>query len=475
MKRTKIICTIGPACESPKILNELIKNGMNVARLNFSHGSYENHLELMSNIREASKKQNIPVAILQDLQGPKIRISKLDQPFVMKKGQEVVIGKDISMDVDVSGSVKKGDRILIEDGLMELKVLKTVPKKAGGKSHGNIFCKVISGGTVNSHKGVNLPDSTITFPILTSKDLQDLKFGLENDVDYVALSFVRDSKDILNLKKLIEKHSPKGKMSPLVIAKIERKEAITNFESILQAADGIMVARGDLGVEIADSQVPLIQKDLIAFCNSQAKPVIVATQMLDSMIRNPRPTRAEVSDVANSVIDHADAVMLSGETATGNYPLEAVVEMRRIIEATEESPYEAMPAKPFTGKILEDYKASLIASAVLRLAIGVDAGAIIGTTERGYTARFVSRERPAAPIFILTDRPKVYRQMTLLWGVRPLYVKSLNEFKNVESLLNYFVSEVKRLKMIKKGQKVVLVAGNPLGERMNLVQALTVK
>lgn len=475
MKRTKIICTIGPASENPKILSELIKNGMNVARLNFSHGSYENHLELMDTIRAAAEKQNKPVAILQDLQGPKIRISKLEQPVVIKKGQEVVIGKDLGMDFDVSRSVKKNDRILIEDGLMELKVIKTIPTRAGSKAHGQIVCKVIAGGTVNSHKGVNLPDSTITFPILTSKDLRDLKFGLENDVDYVALSFVRDHKDILNLKRLIDKHLPKSKEAPKIIAKIERKEAVSNFEAILKAADGIMVARGDLGVEIADSQVPLIQKDLIAKCNRHAKPVIVATQMLDSMIRNPRPTRAEVSDVANSVIDHADAVMLSGETATGKYPVETVVEMRRIIEATESSPYDDMPAMSFEGNILDDYKASLIAGAVLRLAIGVDAGAIIGTTESGYTARFVSRERPSAPILILTDRPKVYRQMALLWGVRPLYVNSLTALKNVEGLLNHFVSQAKSMKLIHKGQKVVLVAGNPLGERMNLVQAITVK
>ncbi|HMR55600.1 MAG TPA: pyruvate kinase, partial [Candidatus Doudnabacteria bacterium] len=377
-------------------------------------------------------------------------------------------GKDFIMDIDLSSSVKKGERILIEDGLMELKVLRVLS--------GLITCKVINGGIVKSHKGVNLPDTTINFPIITRKDLADLKFGLKNDVDYIALSFVRDGKDITNLKKLIDKNTPRGMKRAKVIAKIERKEAVANFDEILKVADGIMIARGDLGVEIADSQVPLIQKDLIAKCNSFAKPVIVATQMLDSMIRNPRPTRAEVSDVANSVIDHADAVMLSGETATGLYPVEAVTEMRRIIEATEASPYDEMPAEAFNQSAeVEDYKASLIAGAVLRLAIGVNAGAIIGTTESGYTARFVSRERPSAPILILTDHEKVYRQMALLWGVRPLYVNSLRALKNVEGLLKHFVSQAKRMKLIKKGQKVVLVAGNPLGERMNLVQAVNVK
>ena len=475
MKRTKIICTIGPSSEDPKILTKMIQNGMNVARLNFSHGSYENHLLLMKNIREISKKIDKPIAILQDLQGPKIRVGQLSKPISIRKGQVVTLGKDFDMDFDISRSVKKGERILIEDGLMELKITKVAPSKTGSKQHGKITCKVINGGVVKSHKGINLPDSTITFPIITSKDLADLKFGLANDVDYIALSFVRSDKDILNLKKLIEKHLPKGMLAPKIIAKIERKEGVANFDKILTATDAVMVARGDLGVEIADSQVPLIQKDLIAKCNSHGKPVIVATQMLDSMIRNPRPTRAEVSDVANSVIDHADAVMLSGESASGAYPLEAVIEMRRIIEATESSPYDDMPAHPFTNEDgLEDYKASLIAGAVLRLAIGVNAGAIIGTTESGYTARFVSRERPQAPILILTDREKVYRQMALLWGVRPLYVKSLSALKNVEGLLKHFVAEAKRMKLIHKGQKVVLVAGNPLGERMNLVQAINV-
>ena len=468
MKRTKIIATIGPASEQPKILTELFKNGMNVARLNFSHGSYENHLQLIKNIRLVSKKVDKSIAILQDLQGPKIRIGNLPKQVLITKGKQVVIGKDFIMDIDLSSSVKKGERILIEDGLMELKVLRVLSCL--------ITCKVINGGIVKSHKGVNLPDTTINFPIITRKDLADLKFGLKNDVDYIALSFVRDGKDITNLKKLIDKNTPRGMKRAKVIAKIERKEAVANFDEILKVADGIMIARGDLGVEIADSQVPLIQKDLIAKCNSFAKPVIVATQMLDSMIRNPRPTRAEVSDVANSVIDHADAVMLSCETATGLYPVEAVTEMRRIIEATEASPYDEMPAEAFNQSAeVEDYKASLIAGAVLRLAIGVNAGAIIGTTESGYTARFVSRERPSAPILILTDHEKVYRQMALLWGVRPLYVNSLRALKNVEGLLKHFVSQAKRMKLIKKGQKVVLVAGNPLGERMNLVQAVNVK
>lgn len=474
MKRTKIICTIGPASENPKILTEMVKNGMNVARLNFSHGSYENHLQLIATIRSVSAKLKTPIGIMQDLQGPKIRIGELDKPVPLKKGQKITLGANtVPLDFDISVSVKPKQRILIEDGLIELMALK-VTKGQPGKP-GKIECQVVSGGEIRSHKGVNLPDSVITFPVFTKKDVADLKFGLKNDVDFVALSFVRSKADIVHIKKLIEKYLPKGMKRPKIIAKIERGEAVDNFDEILEETDAVMVARGDLGVEIADSRVPLIQKNLIAKSNAAGKPVIVATQLLDSMIRNPRPTRAEVSDVANSVIDRADAVMLSGESATGNYPVESVAEMCRIIEATENSPYDDIPSHAFEGSSMDDYKASLIAGAVERLAMGVDAQAIIGTTESGYTARFISRERPEAPIIILTDRPKVHRQMCLNWGITPLYVKSFSAFKTVEQLLKYFVSEVKRMKLIEKGEKVVLVAGNPLGERMNLVQAITVK
>ncbi|MDQ3018493.1 MAG: pyruvate kinase [bacterium] len=474
MKRTKIICTIGPASEDPKILSKLVENGMNVARLNFSHGTYENHTKLMGTIRSVSSKLKIPVAILQDLQGPKIRVSDMPEPMPLKIGQSVVIGEDFTLDFDITSSVKAKESVLIEDGLIELLITKVNPSKPGKPHTGKIYCTVIAPGTVRSHKGINLPHSRITFPILTNKDIQDLKFGLQSDVDYVALSFVRNVDDILNIKKLIKKYNPKGKEEPKVIAKIERAEAVENFDSILREVDAVMVARGDLGVEMDDSQVPLIQKDLISKCAQAGKPVIVATQMLDSMIRNPRPTRAEVSDVANAVIDRADAVMLSGESAYGNYPVQAVSEMNRIIEATEASPYDDRIPSPIVGESVEDKKASLIARAVQRLTQGIEATAVIGTTESGYTARFISRERIAVPIIIMTDRPKVYRQMCLVWGINPLYVESLKALANVEGLLSYFVAEAKRIKMVKKGQKVVLVAGNPLGERMNLVQAVTV-
>ncbi len=475
MKRTKIVCTIGPASKDQKTLEKMITNGMNVARLNFSHGSYAEHQSLIDNIRAASEKLKKPIAILQDLQGPKIRVGALEKPVKITKGQTIVIGEAFDMDFDISSSVKPGERILIEDGIMELVVTKVTKARAGSKAHGKIACKIMTSGEVRSHKGINLPDSKINFPIYTKKDIEDLKFGLKADVDYVALSFVRDASDIRHIKKLVEKYLPKGKIAPKVIAKIERAEAVANIDAILLETDCIMVARGDLGVEIADSQVPLIQKSLIQKCNALAKPVIVATQMLDSMIRNPRPTRAEVSDVANAVIERADAVMLSGESAFGQYAVEAVAEMTRIIEATEASPYDDLPSGEYKGNVTDDYKASLIAGAVLRLAVGQDASAIIGTTESGYTARFISRERPNNPILILTDEQKVRRQMALMWGVIPLYVDSLKALKNVDALLKVFVDKARRRKLVKNGDKVVLVAGSPLGQRMNLIQTVTVK
>ncbi len=332
MKRTKIVATIGPASEKKAVLSKMIKNGMDIARLNFSHGSYQNHAMLIKNIRAVAKQQHRKIPILQDLQGPKIRIAELRKPLTAKKNQTVTIGKDFDLDFDISSTVKKGERILIEDGLIELRVSKVVKDQ--------ITCKVITGGSIQSHKGVNLPDSKISFPVITEKDISDLQFGLKHGVNYVALSFVRDPKDITALKKLIKKYLPTRKKSPLIVAKIERPEAVKNIKTIIKQADVIMVARGDLGVEMPDWDVPVIQKDIIALCRKAKKPVIVATQMLDSMIRNPRPTRAEVSDVANAVIDRADAVMLSGETATGKYPVEAVTEMRLIIEDTEASPYD---------------------------------------------------------------------------------------------------------------------------------------
>jgi pyruvate kinase len=417
---------------------------------------------LMKNVRAAASKVGTTVAILQDLQGPKIRVGNLKKPFPIKPGQKVTIGQDFPLDFDISSSMKKGNRILIEDGLIELKVLSVKGKK--------IQCEVVSGDAIRSHKGLNLPNAKIKFPILTEKDLADLKFGLKNDVDYVAMSFVRDKRDIINLKKMITKYSPKGFELPKVVAKIELAEAVKKMDEIIKEADVIMVARGDLGVEISESQVPIVQKTLIKKCLEAAKPVIVATQMLDSMIRNPRPTRAEVSDVANAVIDRADAVMLSGESAFGKFPVQTVKEMAKIIVDTENSDYEGA-ACIFVGD-KQGSRAAAVAASACELASSTEAKLIMGATDSGFTARFLSHQRPKVPMLMLTHSPKVGRQLQLLWGVRSVVV---NKYQKFGELMEGFIDIAKKTKWIKKGDKLVVSTGEPLGQKMNMVQVKTVE
>jgi pyruvate kinase len=462
MKKTKIVCTLGPASQSIKTLTEMVKAGMNVARLNFSHGDHENHALLISNIRAVAKKLNTTIAIMQDLHGPKIRVLEMKQPLDVKVGQEVIIGKDFKLDLDVMKSIRPAQRILIEDGLIELEVKKVVK--------GKIHCVALSPGKIQSHKGVNLPRTKLRIPILTDKDISDLKFGLAHDVDFVALSFVRTRKDVKNLKILIAKYNPKNLVPPRIIAKIEKPEAVKNFDGILKEADGVMVARGDLGVEMPESQVPIIQKTIIQKSLKASKPVIVATQMLDSMIRNPRPTRAEVSDVANAVIDRTDCVMLSGETAFGKFPVKAVSEMARIIEVTEKSEF-LPPHQHLKDRVVSRTEA--VAEGVFDLSMHTKAKVIIGATESGFTAREVAHERPLAHIVMLTPIPKVLRQMCLLWGVTSFLVP---EVKTYEQLMKIMLDTVRHHKIAKKGQQVVVVTGEPLGqkENLNLVEVKTV-
>jgi pyruvate kinase len=427
MKKTKIIATIGPASQDTAMMTKMVKAGMNIVRLNFSHGSYDNHSQLMATIRSVSKATDTSVGILQDLQGPKIRVGNLEQPIEIKTGSTVTIGKDFSMDFDISTSVKAGDRILIEDGLLELTV-----SKVNGKE---IVCKVINGGMVQSHKGINIPDSVTTFPVMTEKDKRDLKFGLENDVDFVALSFVRNREDIDNIKSMIEKWLPRGKTAPLVVAKIEKPEAVTNFDEILEAADAIMVARGDLGVELPDHTVPVIQKDIVAKCNQAGKPVIVATQMLDSMIRNPRPTRAEVADIANAVIDGADCVMLSGESAFGKYPLESVAEMTAVIDDVEASGYV------YGSEITHDMLHNSESSAIISRATNFESAALLSNT------------RPFVPIVMFAKAgSKLLRQLTILNGVIPVQDSGVGE-----DLAKAGIAFLKSMKMIEKGNEVIVV------------------
>jgi len=461
--KTKIVCTLGPASQSVKILTEMVKAGMNVARLNFSHGDHENHALLIKNIRTVAKKLNTAITIIQDLHGPKIRVLEMKQPVVVKLGQTVVIGHDFDLDLDVKKSIRPKQKILIEDGLIELEVQKIV----GGKIH----CVALSPGKIQSHKGVNLPRTRLNIPILTEKDIADLKFGLRLDVDYVALSFVRTSRDVKALKKLILKYNPKNLQQPKIIAKIEKPEAVKNFDAILKEADAIMVARGDLGVEMPENEVPIIQKNIIQKCLKAAKPVIVATQMLDSMIRNPRPTRAEVSDVANAVIDQTDCVMLSGESAFGRYPIRAVSEMSKIISTTEKSQF--LPQhKHLMNRVVQ--KTEAVAEGVYDLAMHVEAKAIVGATESGFTAREIAHERPrAAHLVMLTPKLKTLRQINMIWGVQAFLVP---EVKSFEILMSTMFKLVKQKKLARKGDKVVVVTGEPLGQRenLNLVEVRTV-
>lgn len=462
-KKTKIICTLGPTSQSIKVITQMVKAGMNVARLNFSHGDHDNHAVLIKNIRAVSKKLNTTITIIQDLHGPKIRVLQMKKPIDVKVGQRVIIGHDFYLDLDVMKSIRAKQKILIEDGLIELEV----EKISGGK----IYCVALSRGLILSHKGVNLPRTKLKIPILGEKDIEDLKFGLRNDVDYIALSFVRNRKDVINLKKLIAKYNPKNLTPPKIIAKIEKPEAVKHFDGILKEADAIMVARGDLGVEMPENQVPIIQKTIIQKCLKAAKPVIVATQMLDSMIRNPRPTRAEVSDVANAVIDQADCVMLSGETAFGKFPVKAVIEMSRIIETTEKSAF-LPPHKHLSDKVVN--KVEAMAEAVFDLSMHTDAKVIVGATESGFTAREVAHERPYRQhLVMLTPNFKTLRQMNMVWGIQGFMMP---EVKSFEVLMDEMLAVIKKQKLAKKGDKVVMVTGEPLGlkENLNLVEVKTI-
>ena len=473
MARTKIVCTIGPASKEKKILKKLMKNGMNVCRLNFSHGTHEEHNELIDNIRAVAKDEKLTVAILQDLQGPRIRIGDMGKkPRELKKGELVVFttsnieksSKKIPVTYEnLHKDIEVGQRILLVDGLIRL-----VTKKIIGN---DIQAEVEIGGFIETHKGMNLPDTTVTIPSLSDKDKDDLVFGIEQGVDFMAISFVRSAKDVYDLRFLIKEAEQRQKIKPTnptkIIVKIERKEAIDNLEEILEATDGVMVARGDLGIELPAEDVPLMQKMIIDQCLQKAKPVIVATQMLDSMINNPRPTRAEVSDVANAVIDHADALMLSGETATGKYPEEVVSYMTKIIEKTEASAYDDLVVKSYVDKIEPADEAVGRISNIL--ASSVKAKLILVASITGYAGRIISRYRPQLPIMVACDDDRVMRQLILSWGIFPFLIPSC---KSLEELIDRSFGFLKKNKRIEKGDSVIIISGEPVGKggKVNLVE-----
>jgi pyruvate kinase len=455
MKRTKIIATLGPVSADLASIKEMIQSGLNAARLNFSHGDYANHASIIANVRKASSQLKVPIAIIQDLHGPKVRVADLAKPLDVKMGQKVTIGEDFNLDYDLTPWVKPKQHILIEDGLIELNILKVSGKK--------IFCEVVTPGKIQAHKGLNLPKTKLRFPILTPKDLEDLKFGLAHDVDYIALSFVRNRRDIINLKKYIKKFLLKNSEAPKIIAKIETLEGVKHFDEILTEADVIMVSRGDLGVELPEADVPILQKTFIQKCLRAAKPVIVATQMLDSMIRNPKPTRAEVSDVANAVLDRTDCVMLSGETAFGKYPIRAVAEMNKIIETIEKSKLLSSGSDLI---VKATTRSEAIAEAAFDIIKHTKIKTIVGATESGFTARQISHLRPQTPqIVMFTPKPKVCRQMSLIWGVENFIMP---EIKTYEQLIKSMLTLTRERKNMKKGEQVVIMTGEPIGQKENL-------
>lgn len=461
MRKTKIVCTIGPASESVEKLTRLIEAGMNVARLNFSHGNHEEHRQRIMNIRAAAEKANKNVAILLDTKGPEIRTHNMAGGAIeLETGNEIIIsmkeveGTEEKFSVTYEGlidDIHVGSKILLDDGLIGLEVTQV------DKNAGEIHTKILNGGTLKNKKGVNVPGVSVNLPGITEKDAEDILFGIEQEVDFVAASFVRRASDVMEIRKLLEENNG---TDIHIIPKIENQEGVNKIDEILEISDGLMVARGDLGVEIPAEEVPLVQKQLIKKCNDSGKPVITATQMLDSMQRNPRPTRAEASDVANAIFDGTDAIMLSGETAAGMYPVEAVQTMHNIASRAE----TALDHKRLLSARSKDVETNItdaIGQSVAHTALNLDVNAIITPTESGHTARMISKYRPKAPIIAVTAHKSVNRLLCLVWGVYPQLGQPA---QTTDDMLDIAVQESINSKIVKHGDLVVITAGVPVGE-----------
>lgn len=471
MRKTKIICTLGPSTDREGVMREMILAGMNIARFNFSHGSYEEHKGRLENLRKLRAELNMPVAALLDTKGPEIRLKQfaegktfLDagQSFTLTT-REVEGTKEIcSVSYkDLPGDVSVGSTILLADGLISLTVTEL--------NDTDIKCVVNNSGPISNNKGVNVPGVSLSMPYLSEKDKNDILFGIENDYDFIAASFTRNAEDIRSIRKLLDEHN-----SPIrIIAKIENQEGIDNIQEILEAADGIMIARGDMGVEIDFTEIPRIQKDIICHCYSACKPVVTATQMLESMIENPRPTRAEITDVANAIYDGTSAIMLSGETAAGKYPVEAVRTMSAIAERTESDTHyiEQMRKMPMDGS--KDIS-SAIAHATCCVAADIDASAIITVTKSGQTARLLSKGRSHTPIIACVVDEKVQRQLAISWGVHPIMMTAAD---STDELVDMAVKTAMNGGMLKSGDSVVVTAGIPLGVSgtTNMIKVHTVE
>ncbi len=459
MKKTKIVCTIGPSSDSYEVLKALVNEGMNVARLNFSHGTHPEHKKRIDTIKKLRDDLDEPIAIMLDTKGPEIRIKTFKDGMIrIEQGQDFTLtSEDIEGDEtkvsvtykDIAKDLKADDRVLIDDGLVEFTVISVDEK--------NVYMKAVNSGELSDRKGVNLPSVKVNLPTLTEKDIEDLIFGIENDVDFIAASFIRSTKDVLEIRKILESN---GGDDIKIISKIENLEGVQNIDEIIDASDGIMVARGDMGVELDEEDIPLVQKDIIRQCNLKGKFVITATQMLDSMIRNPRPTRAEVTDVANAILDGSSAIMLSGETAAGNYPVKSCEMMRKIALKIEDS----LDYKIIVDSTNDEHEINItnsIAKATREAALDLDAKVIIAATTSGLTARNISKFKPKSPIIAATTDEKVRRQLAIEWGVYPIRATLAS---SIDDLFYESINILKNIKFVKEGELVILTAGMPLGK-----------
>ena len=459
MKKTKIVCTIGPSSDSYEVLKALINEGMNVARLNFSHGTHPEHQKRIGTIKKLRDDLDEPIAIMLDTKGPEIRIKTFKDGMIrIEQGQDFTLtSEDVEGDEtrvsvtykDIAKDLKADDRVLIDDGLVEFTVISVDEK--------NVYMKAVNSGELSDRKGVNLPSVKVNLPTLTEKDIEDLIFGIENDVDFIAASFIRSAKDVLEIRKILESN---GGDAIKIISKIENLEGVQNIDEIIDVSDGIMVARGDMGVELDEEDIPLVQKDIIRKCNLKGKFVITATQMLDSMIRNPRPTRAEVTDVANAILDGSSAIMLSGETAAGNYPVKSCEMMRKIALKIEDS----LDYKILVDSTNDEHEINItnsIAKATREAALDLDAKVIIAATTSGLTARNISKFKPKSPIIAATTDEKVRRQLAIEWGVYPIRATLAS---SIDDLFYESINILKNIKFVKEGELVILTAGMPLGK-----------
>ncbi|MCK5372709.1 MAG: pyruvate kinase [Candidatus Aenigmarchaeota archaeon] len=450
MRRTKIICTIGPASEDESVLKRLAAAGMNVARLNFSHGDYAEHKPKIDKIKKLNDSLDFPVSILLDMQGPEIRTGMLDKKLNLKEGDTVTLSTEKTNKDAIyvnykflPDDVAEGSEIMIDDGLISMEVI--------SKNNTDVICRVLNDAILGSKKTVNLPGADVKLPSFTEKDWNDVRFAIDNKVDFLAVSFVRSSDDIIRLRKFLDKGNSKIK----IISKIEHPKAIENFDSILEVSDGIMIARGDLGVEIPFEKVPIFQYDMVKKCNCAKKPVITATHMLNSMIENPRPTRAEVTDVANAVLIGSDAVMLSGETATGRYPVRSLKAMDKVAREIESKIKTHLPRKADNNSIR-----CIMSHSVVLAATSLDAGAIVCFTESGSTAKVLSGYKPRMPVYALTYKKETIKSLGLTWGVFPYLFK---DHKYIKDMIRAGISLLKEKGKIKKGDHVVLTAGTNIG------------